>query len=54
MPSKSAKKYVGVTLTKEEFDALTKLAENDHRSKSAAIRVALIAYLEKTKVRKAS
>lgn len=54
MPNKSAKKYVGVTLTKEEFDALTQLAENDHRSKSAAIRVALIEYLAKIRARKAS
>ena len=54
MANKSAKKFVGVTLTKEEFADLERLCEQQHRSKSSAIKVALLEYVEKIGARKAS
>lgn len=48
------KKYVGISLTDEEFTALGELAMREHRSKSGMIRVALIEFLAQKKQKKAS
>ena len=54
MANKSAKKYVGVSLTNDEFAALETLCERQHRSKSSAMKVALLDYVQKIGKRKAS
>jgi len=54
MANKSAKKYVGVSLTNDEFAALETLCERQHRSKSSAMKGALLDYVQKIGKRKAS
>ena len=54
--SKTNNRFVGTTLSAEEYDALDFMAKREKRSKSATIKVALEAYLKKIKkpVQKAS
>ena len=47
--SKTNKRFVGATLSAEEYDALEAMARTEKRSKSATIKVALEAYLMKIK-----
>lgn len=47
------KRFVGVKLTMQEYLDLESLAREDHRSLSSAIRVALIEYLGRLKVKRA-